>query len=97
MPGFRVFMTRLEQRFARYAAHAQTRSAERFLFFHAAHAHAQLRGANRGHIAARSTANDDEIQRFRHDHASNKSRSGASTHSLMRTKNCTASRPSIAR
>ena len=54
---------RFQQRLARYAANAKAGSARRRFLLDQGHAEAELRGADRGHVAARARADHDEIER----------------------------------
>ena len=57
-----VVVRRLEQRLARNAADVHARAAERRVTLHAHGGEAELRGANRGDVAAGATADDQDIR-----------------------------------
>jgi hypothetical protein len=64
--GARIQLARLEQGLARDAAHAQARSAQARLLLDAGHVQAELRRAQRRHVAARAGAEHDQIVSLGH-------------------------------
>jgi len=53
----------LEQRLGRDAAPDEARASQRFLFLHDGDLLAELRAADRRHVAAGSSADDDDVIR----------------------------------
>ena len=94
-------MRGLQQRLGRDAADIEAGAAEGGALLDHRHLHAELGGADRRHIAARTGADHDKVEAcVGHDaapHTPSSSRSGSSMHSLTRTRNSTASRPSMMR
>src|SRR5208282_289266 len=108
--GMLVILRRLQQGFRRDAADVGAGSAGRRLavgggpVVDAGGPEAELGGAYGGDVAARSGADDDDIERIGHgarwalrDHRSSSMRAGSSRASLMATRDNTASRPSMMR
>ena len=58
-----IVLGRRQQRLRRNAADVDARAAERLVHLDADGGQAELRGANRGDISARSTADDDDVGR----------------------------------
>ena len=101
VPRLGEFLRRLQQCLRRDAADIEAGAAERRPRVDAGRAHAELRRADRRDIPARPGADHDDVVALGHGsracQISNRRREGSSTHSLMRTRNVTASRPSMMR
>ena len=89
-------LARVEQRLRRDAADVEARAAERFVLLDTRDAHAELRGPDGRHVAARPRADDDEVVAVRHQ-TSRRSRAGSSRRSFTRTRKVTACSPSTRR
>src|SRR6185503_20694969 len=61
-------LRRLQQRFRRNAPHVHTGATEGGVHFDADRGETELRGANRGHVAAWAAADDDDVGRERISH-----------------------------
>src|ERR1700732_608593 len=93
----------LQQRLGRDAACVQAGAAEGgaavaiLPCIYTGDAELVLRGADRGRIARRAPANDHDIEGIGLHQIPSSIRPGSSSASLIATRNCTASRPSMIR
>src|SRR5262245_20010387 len=95
-PHLPVVLARVEERLRRDAADVEARPAERRVLLDARDPHAELRGADRGDVAAGPGADDDEVETVGHQ-TSRRSRTGFSSRSFTCTREVTACSPSTRR